>query len=90
MKYVDSVSSKLPHWVMGVFSQYNRIRPFIFPTGFLSHPGSEKTKPKPPYVCLGCSNHIYSKQYVEQIQYLNKLQAKIFTNDPWVRKKIIE
>jgi hypothetical protein len=71
------------------FHSITELDPSFFPLG-LSHPGSEKTKPKPPYVCLGCSNHIYSKQYAEQIQYLNKLQAKIFTNDPWVRKKIIE
>jgi hypothetical protein len=45
-------------------------------------------KPKPLYVCLRCSNHTYSEQYGEQIQYLDKLQAKLLQNDPWVRKKI--
>jgi hypothetical protein len=29
-KYADSVSPKLSHWLIGVFLQYNRIRPFIF------------------------------------------------------------
>jgi hypothetical protein len=46
------------------------------------------TEPKPPYVCPECSNHTYDQQYGQQIQYLVKLQAKILTNDPWVRKKI--
>jgi hypothetical protein len=35
----------------------------------------------------GCSNHIYSEQYGEQIQYFDKLQAKNLQNDPWVQKK---
>jgi hypothetical protein len=42
------------------------------------------------FVCSGCSNHLYSEQYGEQIQHLDKLQAKILQNDPWVRKKITE
>jgi hypothetical protein len=33
-------------------------------------------------VCLGCSNHMYSEQYGEQIQYLDKLQAKLLQHDP--------
>jgi hypothetical protein len=36
-------------------------------------------KPKPLYVCPGCSNHMYNEQYGEQIQYLVKIRAKIFT-----------
>jgi hypothetical protein len=32
----------------------------------LSHPGSEKTKPKPLYVCPGCLNHTYSKNMVNR------------------------
>jgi hypothetical protein len=38
-----------------------------------------RTEPKPPYMCPRCSNHTYNLQYGEQIQYLIKLQAKIFT-----------
>jgi hypothetical protein len=30
----------------------------------------------------GCSNHTYDPQYGEQIQYLIKLQARIFTKGP--------
>jgi hypothetical protein len=30
--------------------------------GNLSYPGSEKVKPKSPYVCPGCSNHTYDQQ----------------------------
>jgi hypothetical protein len=30
----------------------------------MSHPGCEKTKPKPLYVCLECSNHTYSNNMV--------------------------
>jgi hypothetical protein len=42
-------------------------------------PRSEKEGTKPPYVCPGCSNHTYGQQYGEQIQYLVKLQTRIFT-----------
>jgi hypothetical protein len=42
-------------------------------------PRSEKEGMKPPYVCPGCSNHTYGQQYGEQIQYLVKLQTRIFT-----------
>jgi hypothetical protein len=42
-----------------------------------------ETEPKPPYVCPGCSNHMYGQQYGEQIQYHIKLQTRI----PWVQKK---
>jgi hypothetical protein len=42
-------------------------------------PRSEKEGTKPPYVCSGCSNHTYGQQYGEQIQYLVKLQTRIFT-----------
>jgi hypothetical protein len=41
-------------------------------------------------VCPGCLNHTYREKYDEQIQYLDKLQAKILQNDPWVRKNITE
>jgi hypothetical protein len=34
-KYVDSVSPKLSHWVIGVFHGNNSIMSFIFSTGFL-------------------------------------------------------
>jgi hypothetical protein len=37
------------------------------------------TEPKPPYVCPGSSNHTYGQQYGEHIQYLIKLQTRIFT-----------
>jgi hypothetical protein len=43
------------------------------------HTPIQRIKSKPPYVCPGCSNHTYGEQYVEQIQYLVKLQARIFT-----------
>jgi hypothetical protein len=46
----------------------------------MSHPGSEKIKPKPLYVGPAYSNHMYSEQYDKQIQYLNKLQAKLLQN----------
>jgi hypothetical protein len=42
-------------------------------------PRSEKEGTKPPYVCPECSNHTYGQQYGEQIQYLIKLQTRIFT-----------
>jgi hypothetical protein len=32
----------------------------------LSHPSSEKMKPKPLYVCPGCSNHAYSNNMVNR------------------------
>jgi hypothetical protein len=51
----------------------------VMATGRVSHPGSEKMKPKPLYVCSGCSSHTYDQQYGEQIQYLIKLQTRIFT-----------
>jgi hypothetical protein len=41
------------------------------------------------HVLMLFKSHVY-KQYSEQIQYLDKLQAKILQNDPWVRKKITE
>jgi hypothetical protein len=34
-------------------------------------PQFHEMKPKPPYVCPGCSNHTYDQQYGEQIKYLN-------------------
>jgi hypothetical protein len=37
------------------------------PATGVSHLSSEKAKPKPLYVCPGCSNHTYSEQYGEQI-----------------------
>jgi hypothetical protein len=50
-----------------------------------------RTEPKPPYVCLGCSNHTYDEQYGEHIQYLVKLQAMIFTKMTcWSKRKITE
>jgi hypothetical protein len=42
-------------------------------------PRFQETEPKSPYMCPGCSNHTYGEQYGEQIQYLIKLQARIFT-----------
>jgi hypothetical protein len=42
-------------------------------------PRFEETELKPPYVCPKCSNHTYGRQYGEQIQYLIKLQTRIFT-----------
>jgi hypothetical protein len=51
-------------------------------------PRSEKTEPKPLYMCPGCSNHMYNYNMIRQMQYLDKLQAKLLQNDPWVRKKI--
>jgi hypothetical protein len=41
-----------------------------------------RTEPKPPYMCPGGSNHMYDQQYGEHIQYLIKLQARIFTKWP--------
>jgi hypothetical protein len=38
-----------------------------------------RIEPKPPYVCPGCLNHTYGEQYGEHIQYIIKLQARIFT-----------
>jgi hypothetical protein len=52
----------------------------------MSHPGFEKIKPKPLYMCPGCSIHTYSNNMI-QIQYLDKLQGKILQSDPWVQKK---
>jgi hypothetical protein len=31
--------------------------------------GSEKTEPKPIYMCPGCSNHTYSNNMVKRMQY---------------------
>jgi hypothetical protein len=42
-------------------------------------PRFQEIEPKSPYMCPGCSNHTYGEQYGEQIQYLIKLQARIFT-----------
>jgi hypothetical protein len=39
------------------------------------------------YVLRMFKSHVL-QQYGEQIQYLNKLQAKILQNDHWIRKKI--
>jgi hypothetical protein len=50
-----------------------------------------RTEPKPPYVCPECSNHMYGQQYGEHIQYLIKLQARIFTKmTRGSKRKIIE
>jgi hypothetical protein len=57
----------------------HRHRPKKHEQGQCVTPRSEKEGTTPPYVCPGCSNHTYDQQYGEQIQYLVKLQTRIFT-----------
>jgi hypothetical protein len=70
------------------FTSYSSVKPMnlpvvpiVYPLTFRTNvtPRSEKEGTKPPYVCPGCSNHTYGQQYGEQIQYLVKLQTRIFT-----------
>jgi hypothetical protein len=44
----------------------------------LSYPGSEKTKSKPLYVCLGCSNHTYSNNMVNRYNISIKYRIKSY------------
>jgi hypothetical protein len=53
----------------------------------MSHLSSEKTKLKPPYMCPRRSNHTYSEQYGEQIQYLNNYKLKFYKTDMLVQKE---
>jgi hypothetical protein len=39
---------------------------WLFVFNYMSHPGSEKMKSKPLYVCPGCSNHMYSNNMVNR------------------------
>jgi hypothetical protein len=62
-----------------IFCLYGNLNLMYLYQPLIVTPRSEKEGTKPPYVCPGCSNHTYGQHYGEQIQYLVKLQTRIFT-----------
>jgi hypothetical protein len=56
----------------------------------VSHPGSEKTKPKPLYVCPGCSNHTYSNNMVNRYNISINYRVKSYKMTRGSKRKITE
>jgi hypothetical protein len=56
----------------------------------LSHPGSEKIKPKPLYVCPGCSNHTYSNNMVNRYNISINYRVKSYKMTGGSKRKITE
>jgi hypothetical protein len=53
----------------------------------LSHPGFEKMKLKPLYVCPGCSNHTYSNNMVDRYNISINYRIKSYKMTCGVQKK---
>jgi hypothetical protein len=56
----------------------------------VSHPSSEKMKPKPLYVCLGCSNHTYSNNMVNRYNISINYTVKSYKMTHGSKRKITE
>jgi hypothetical protein len=56
----------------------------------LSYPGSEKTKPKPLYVCPGCSNHTYSNNMVNRYNISINYRIKSYKMTRGSKRKVTE
>jgi hypothetical protein len=56
----------------------------------LSHPGFEKMKLKPLYVCPGCSNHTYSNNIVNRYNISINYRVKSYKMARGFKRKIIE
>jgi hypothetical protein len=58
--------------------------------GLLSHPGFEKMKPKPLYVCPGCSNHMYSNNMVNRYNISINYRIKSYKMACGSKRRITE
>jgi hypothetical protein len=56
----------------------------------VSHPGFEKMKLKPLYVCSGCSNHMYSNNMVNRYNISINYRVKSYKMTHRSKRKIIE
>jgi hypothetical protein len=56
----------------------------------VSYPGSEKMKPKPLYVCPGCSNHTYSNNMVNRYNISINYRIKSYKMTRGSKRKVTE
>jgi hypothetical protein len=60
------------------------------PSTLVSHLSSEKTKPKPLYVCPGCSNHTYSNNMVNIYNISINYRVKSYKMTRGSKRRITE